>query len=128
MQIKEKKEMDDAFKKAQKPWAKFLHKVNKSKSDYHNACKSEKSAINMERNASGDSSVSEDHVRANSILLLYLSFGTQNRCSSSSISNLYKGWVTFVNNNSLMPMTLTLKRSTYGTTKLATDLTSQFCN
>ena len=109
--------MDDAFKKAQKPWAKFLHKVNKSKSDYHNACKSEKSAINMERNASGDSSVSEDHVRANSILLLYLSFGTQNRCSSS-ISNLYKG-VTFVNNNSLMPMTLTLKRSTYGTTKLA---------
>lgn len=63
MQIKEKKEMDDAFKKAQKPWAKFLHKVNKSKSDYHNACKSEKSAINMERNASGDSSVSEDHMK-----------------------------------------------------------------
>ena len=62
MQLKEKKEMEDAFKKAQKPWAKFLHKVNKCKSDYHNACKSEKSAINMERNASGDSSVSEDHV------------------------------------------------------------------
>ena len=90
MQIKEKKEMDDAFKKAQKPWAKFLHKVNKSKSDYHNACKSEKSAINMERNASGDSSVSEDHVRANSIYCCHtlVSFGTQNRCSSS-ISNLY---------------------------------------
>jgi len=63
MQLKEKKEMDDAFKKAQKPWAKFLHKVNKSKLDYHNACKSEKSAINMERNASGDSSVSEDHMK-----------------------------------------------------------------
>jgi len=63
MQLKEKKEMEDAFKKAQKPWAKFLHKVNKCKSDYHNACKSEKSAINMERNASGDSSVSEDHMK-----------------------------------------------------------------
>ena len=62
MQLKEKKEMDEAFKKAQKPWAKLLHKVNKSKSEYHNACKNEKSAINMERNASGDSSVSEDHV------------------------------------------------------------------
>ena len=62
MQLKEKKEMDEAFKKAQKPWAKLLHKVNKCKSEYHNACKNEKSAINMERNASGDSSVSEDHV------------------------------------------------------------------
>ena len=27
MQVKEKKEMDDAFKKAQKPWAKLLAKV-----------------------------------------------------------------------------------------------------
>ncbi len=27
MQLKEKKEMDDAFKKAQKPWAKLLTKV-----------------------------------------------------------------------------------------------------
>jgi len=62
MQLKEKKEMDDAFKKAQKPWAKLLSKVNKCKSDYHNACKNEKSAINMERNAAGDSSVSEDHI------------------------------------------------------------------
>ena len=28
MTLKEKKEMDDAFKKAQKPWAKLYEKVN----------------------------------------------------------------------------------------------------
>ena len=28
MSLKEKKEMDDAFKKAQKPWAKLYEKVN----------------------------------------------------------------------------------------------------
>ena len=62
MQIKERKEIEDAFKKAQKPWWKLLSKVNKAKSDYHNACKTEKSASNQERNASGDSSLSMDQV------------------------------------------------------------------
>lgn len=62
MNIKEKKEMDDAFKKAQKPWAKCLSKVNKARADYHNACKNEKSAMNQERNAESDSSMSADHV------------------------------------------------------------------
>lgn len=60
--IKEKKDMDDAFKKAQKPWAKLLQKVEKTKTDYHTACKTEKSAANQERNASGDSSFSADQV------------------------------------------------------------------
>ncbi|XP_030745845.1 protein kinase C and casein kinase substrate in neurons protein 1 isoform X4 [Sitophilus oryzae] len=60
MQIKEKKDMDDAFKKAQKPWAKLLQKVEKAKSDYHTACKTEKSAANQERNAAGDTSFSAD--------------------------------------------------------------------
>lgn len=63
MQIKERKEIEDAFKKAQKPWAKLLAKVNKAKSDYHSACKTEKSASNQERNASGDSSMSLDQVQ-----------------------------------------------------------------
>ncbi|XP_023241625.1 protein kinase C and casein kinase substrate in neurons protein 1-like isoform X1 [Centruroides sculpturatus] len=63
MQLKEKKEMDDAFKKAQKPWAKLLAKVNKCKVDYHTACKNEKSAINQERNATGDTSLSPDQVK-----------------------------------------------------------------
>ncbi|XP_044748476.1 protein kinase C and casein kinase substrate in neurons protein 1 isoform X3 [Coccinella septempunctata] len=60
MQLKEKKDMDDAFKKAQKPWVKLLQKVDKAKNDYHTACKTEKSAINQERNAAGDSSLSQD--------------------------------------------------------------------
>lgn len=64
IQIKERKEMEDAFKKAQKPWSKLLQKVNKAKSDYHTACKQEKSASNQERNASGDTSLSMDQVQA----------------------------------------------------------------
>ncbi len=63
MQVKEKKEMEDSFKKAQKPWAKLLAKVNKAKMDYYNACKTEKTAVNQERNASGDSALSPDQVR-----------------------------------------------------------------
>ena len=62
MNIKERKEMEDAFKKAQKPWAKLLAKTNKAKTDYHNACKNEKSALNQERNAASDSSISPDQV------------------------------------------------------------------
>lgn len=62
MQIKERKDMEESFKKAQKPWAKLLQKVNKSKQDYHGACKAEKSASNQERNASGDTSISPDQV------------------------------------------------------------------
>lgn len=54
--------MEDAFKKAQKPWAKLLQKVDKAKTDYHTACKTEKSAANQERNAAGDSSFSADQV------------------------------------------------------------------
>ncbi|XP_035225025.1 protein kinase C and casein kinase substrate in neurons protein 1-like isoform X2 [Stegodyphus dumicola] len=63
MTLKERKEMDDAFKKAQKPWAKLLQKVNKCKSEYHTACKNERSAINQERNASSDTSLSPDQVK-----------------------------------------------------------------
>ncbi|GJQ83083.1 putative protein kinase C and casein kinase substrate [Trypoxylus dichotomus] len=63
MHIKERKDMEDSFKKAQKPWVKLLQKVDKAKSDYHTACKTEKSATNQERNATGDSSVSQDQVK-----------------------------------------------------------------
>lgn len=62
MQLKEKKDMDDQFKKAQKPWTKYLTKVNKCKMDYHNSCKNERTAINQERNANADSSLSQDQV------------------------------------------------------------------
>lgn len=63
MTLKERKEMEDAFKKAQKPWAKLLQKVEKAKSEYHNSCKTERTAANMERNASADSSLSPDQVK-----------------------------------------------------------------
>ncbi|XP_050735276.1 protein kinase C and casein kinase substrate in neurons protein 2-like isoform X3 [Eriocheir sinensis] len=59
-QLKEKKDIEDLFKKAQKPWAKQFEKVNKCRADYHNACKNERSAQNQERNAGGDSSLSPD--------------------------------------------------------------------
>lgn len=48
---------------AQKPWAKLLEKLTKAKSDYHTSCKNERSAINQERNATGDTSLSPDQVK-----------------------------------------------------------------
>lgn len=63
MTLKERKEMEDSFKKAQKPWAKLLQKVEKAKAEYHNSCKTERTAANMERNASADSSLSPDQVK-----------------------------------------------------------------
>lgn len=62
-QLKERKEMDEAFKKAQKPWAKLLQKVERARQDYHMACKQERTACNQERNAGGDSSLSPDQVK-----------------------------------------------------------------
>lgn len=73
MQLKEKKDMEDAFKKVQKPWAKLLAKVNKAKLDYHNACKAERSAINLERNATGDSAMSPDQVSQSHVSVSRLS-------------------------------------------------------
>ncbi|XP_034946335.1 protein kinase C and casein kinase substrate in neurons protein 1 isoform X2 [Chelonus insularis] len=64
MTLKERKEMEDAFKKAQKPWSKLLQKVEKAKTDYHNSCKTERTAANQERNASADSSLSPDQQAA----------------------------------------------------------------
>lgn len=65
MNLKERKEMEDMFKKVQKPWAKLLAKVNKAKANHHNACKNEKSALNLERNAGSDTSLSPDQVSSN---------------------------------------------------------------
>lgn len=62
-QLKEKKDIEDLFKKAQKPWAKLFEKINKCRGDYHSACKNERSAQNQERNAGGDSSLSPDQMK-----------------------------------------------------------------
>ena len=67
MQIKEKKELDEEFKRAQKPWVKLLDKCDKAKSNYHLACKNEKSAVNQQKNATKDSSVSQDNVSGKKI-------------------------------------------------------------
>jgi len=47
---------------AQKPWEKKYKKVLQSKTDYHNACRNEKSTANQENNARADSSMSSDQV------------------------------------------------------------------
>ena len=85
MQIKERKELDDQFKRAQKPWVKLLEKVEKAKGSYHIACKNEKSAVNQERNATKDSSLSQDSVR-----FLY----SLEILSSSSWKGMFKASVT----------------------------------
>ena len=71
MQIKERKDMEDLFKKAQKSWAKLLAKVEKAKAEYHAACKTEKSATNQERNAANDPSFSQDQVKILFYILYY---------------------------------------------------------
>lgn len=73
MTLKERKEMEDAFKKAQKPWGKILQKVEKSKAEYHNSCKIERTATNVERNASADSSLSPDQVIRFNFTIFYVS-------------------------------------------------------
>lgn len=61
--LKESKEIEDLFRKAQKPWAKLYTKVDKAKRDYHGVCKAERSAINQNRNAQNDSSISQDQLK-----------------------------------------------------------------
>ena len=60
---KETKQLEDEFKKAQKPWEKKYIKVKEAKKQYHNACKVEKSVTNQENNAKADSSLSADQLR-----------------------------------------------------------------
>uniref|UniRef100_A0A915JAF8 Protein kinase C and casein kinase substrate in neurons protein 1 n=1 Tax=Romanomermis culicivorax TaxID=13658 RepID=A0A915JAF8_ROMCU len=61
--LKESKEIEESFKKAQKAWAKLYTKVDKCKKDYHVACRAERSTIIQEKNAQGDTSVSTDQAR-----------------------------------------------------------------
>jgi len=60
---KETKQLEDEFKKAQKPWTKKYTKVKEARKHYHIACKSLKSATNQENNAKADSSMSADQMK-----------------------------------------------------------------
>ncbi len=48
---------------AQKPWAKLYGKGEKSRRDYHGACKAERSAITADKNAAGDATVSGEQAK-----------------------------------------------------------------
>ena len=87
-QLKEKKDIEDLFKKAQKPWAKVFEKVNKCRADYHSACKNERSAQNQERNAGGDSSLSPDQVRCDLLSTTELLVSINIRTQSMSLYNV----------------------------------------
>ncbi|XP_053384977.1 protein kinase C and casein kinase substrate in neurons protein 2-like isoform X6 [Mercenaria mercenaria] len=63
MHFKETKELDDQFKKVQKPWEKKLNKVLTAKKDYHAACRNEKSTANQENNARADTAMSSDQLK-----------------------------------------------------------------
>ncbi|XP_055329275.1 protein kinase C and casein kinase substrate in neurons protein 2-like isoform X2 [Paramacrobiotus metropolitanus] len=60
LHFKEKKDIDEEFKKAQKPWIKKLKIVEKYKAEYHNICQKEQSAIVRDKNSKGDPAISED--------------------------------------------------------------------
>jgi hypothetical protein len=59
-QIKISKDYEEEFKKAQKPWAKKYELVQKTKKEYHAACKSYQSAKVQDGNAKNDSAISPD--------------------------------------------------------------------
>ncbi|XP_065316563.1 protein kinase C and casein kinase II substrate protein 3-like isoform X2 [Gordionus sp. m RMFG-2023] len=59
-QIKEAKEMEETFRKTQKPWAKLYKKVLETKKFYHLMCKYEKTAVIQESNSRSDTSKSPE--------------------------------------------------------------------
>lgn len=59
-QLKTPKEYEEEFKKVQKPWAKKYVAVEKTKKDYHSACKSYQSAKIQFSNSQNDTTISGD--------------------------------------------------------------------
>lgn len=58
--LKMAKEYEEEFKKAQKPWSKKYLLAEKTKKDYHSACKSFQSAKVQHNNSLADSAISPD--------------------------------------------------------------------
>ncbi|OQV19149.1 Protein kinase C and casein kinase II substrate protein 3 [Hypsibius exemplaris] len=60
LHLKEKKEMDEEFRKAQKPWKKRFLAVEKSKKEYHDLCQKEQSVVQRSKMYQNDTGISED--------------------------------------------------------------------
>ncbi|OUC41369.1 hypothetical protein D917_00431 [Trichinella nativa] len=61
--VKEGKEIEEAFKRAQKPWAKLYGKILKAKREYFSSSRMERSAENQEKNAAGNPEMSREQVK-----------------------------------------------------------------
>ena len=62
-QWKETKEAEEGFTRAQKPWAKRLAKVERSKKAFHNASRNAEQALKQENEASHDAEKSAEKVK-----------------------------------------------------------------
>ncbi|XP_036400328.1 protein kinase C and casein kinase substrate in neurons protein 3 isoform X1 [Megalops cyprinoides] len=61
--LKETKEAEEGFRKAQKPWVRKLKDVESTRKTYHQARKDEKTAVTRETHAKADPSKSQEEVR-----------------------------------------------------------------